>query len=278
MAEVRGDTRVRRFTHGLVDLLGHCVALQNGQKWRDIRSLFEPIISHAATTKLMPAFHDDIHDLLRSLQCSTSPESQSFGAEVSGYFPKLQLRFVARAFYGEILTEEALGQLIKLFQVRSMLGSKAFLSAHLVYRIYAYLPTATNKQLNEYIREFEEFNLRAVELAKAKNLHCPLVPVFDAVKNDNKVTLQECLQTIDEILFENIDVGASGLSFLLLNMASSREAQHDLRSEAMATSNANGPVVLGTDASAYVAKGNTFLDLCCRESRRLCPALRKCLF
>jgi hypothetical protein len=88
----------------------------------------------------------------------------------------------------------------------------------------------------------------------------------------------KCLQTIDEILFENIDVGASGLSFLLLNMASSREAQHDLRSEAMATSNANGPVVLGTDASAYVAKGNTFLDLCCRESRRLCPALRKCLF
>lgn len=122
------------------------------------------------------------------------------------------------------------------------------------------------------------------------------MPIFDAIHNDEKVTLQEvneinpnrpwvpdcsqvskCLQTIDEILFENIDVGAAALSSLLLNMASNREAQEQLRSEAKIMSHADELASYGSDAFSYVTKTNTFLDICCRESRRLWPALRRYL-
>jgi hypothetical protein len=67
------------------------------------------------------------------------------------------------------------------------------LSAHLVYRIYAYLPTATNKQLNEYIREFEEFNLRAVELAKAVRVSSENLYIRLSYETDIKATEEPSL-------------------------------------------------------------------------------------
>ena len=78
------------------------------------------------------------------------------------------------------------------------------------------------------------------------------------------------MQTIDEILFENIDVAASMLSYLLINVGGDVAIQEELRREARQyTENSKSD----SDFEAYLARSNTFLDFCCTESRRLCSLL-----
>lgn len=74
----------------------------------------------------------------------------------------------------------------------------------------------------------------------------------------------QLLHTVDEILFENLDVASSALSCLLLNMAGDAAVQEELRTE------------IGRftpSLEAYLARSDTFLEHCCAESRRLCPAI-----
>jgi hypothetical protein len=59
-----------------------------------------------------------------------------------------------------------------------MLGSKAFLSTRLVYKVFAYLPTATNKLLDKYSRDFEEFNLQTVKLSREVSLAAKCTSFF----------------------------------------------------------------------------------------------------
>jgi cytochrome P450 monooxygenase len=81
----------------------------------------------------------------------------------------------------------------------------------------------------------------------------------------------EFLQTVDEILFANLDVTSSILAFLLINLASNHTAQEELRGEILSY------LPHGLDDSpekfeAYVQKTDTLLEYTCMESIRLCPA------
>jgi cytochrome P450 len=74
------------------------------------------------------------------------------------------------------------------------------------------------------------------------------------------------LQTIDEILFTNVDVTSAVLAFLLINLAATENTQANLREEIRQYSDgANG-------LDDYIAKAGTLLEHTCMESIRLCPA------
>ena len=91
----------------------------------------------------------------------------------------------------------------------------------------------------------------------------------------------QVLHTIDKILFENLDVASSALSYLLLNVAGAPTVQEDLRREGKEAISSSARLVDGKGeqgwgpkgVDAYLGRSDTYLEQCCIESRRLCPAI-----
>ena len=98
----------------------------------------------------------------------------------------------------------------------------------------------------------------------------PAKELYPSVLNGT-ITEREFLQTVDEILFANLDVTSSILAFLLINLAAQEEAQEDLRQEIMSQIQIADEVG-GEPLSTYTQKNTTMLEYTCMESIRLCPA------
>ncbi|KAH8697071.1 cytochrome P450 CYP5293A2 [Talaromyces proteolyticus] len=326
MKQVRGDTRVRRFSHGrelsdegyalgqgdpyiirnggrkevvlckpqhlreffTVDgkdhwkapdgnmgyffhrLLGECVGANSRHEWRKIRSLFDPIYSSNAMSKLTHIFRGEVQDWLVCLSSHSSTQTQRrafFTVDMSEQCARLPLKLVASTLYGDALSDESFADLMELARIREELGSNAFLGLHMISKIYALLPTRANRQLDRYTTGFRELNLQMVATAEQRNLECPLMHILREIHATGCVSMKQFLHTIDEILFENLDVASSALSYLLLNVASDATAQDDLRREMQHVREHD------TAEDAYLARSDTFLEHCCAESRRLCPPI-----
>jgi cytochrome P450 monooxygenase len=89
------------------------------------------------------------------------------------------------------------------------------------------------------------------------------------------ITEANWLQTIDEILFTNLDVTSAILAFLLINLSINQPVQTELREE-ITKSLAIPMSATGIDSSPieeYIRKTDTLLEYTCIESGRLCPAV-----
>lgn len=80
----------------------------------------------------------------------------------------------------------------------------------------------------------------------------------------------QVLQTLDEILFANIDVSAAVLNTILTNLASHQSFQSRLRNE-FAVRTAEGAV----DIEKFLSKQDTLLNFTVMESMRLSPPFCK---
>ncbi len=78
------------------------------------------------------------------------------------------------------------------------------------------------------------------------------------------------LQTIDEILFTNIDVTSAVLAFVLINLATTRSFQDKLRAEITRETRTEGG-----NLGEYLAKSDTLLNYASMESVRMSPAACK---
>ena len=79
------------------------------------------------------------------------------------------------------------------------------------------------------------------------------------------------MQTLDEILFTNVDVSANVISTFLKNLAAAPQVQARLRSECSAWKTQPN-----SDIAKLVAKPETLLNCVVMESMRLSPAFCKC--
>jgi cytochrome P450 monooxygenase len=84
------------------------------------------------------------------------------------------------------------------------------------------------------------------------------------------MTEEEFLQTMDEILFTNVDVSAGVLATLFTNLASHRSVQDNLRREVAARRSEPG-----FDLAKYLAKADSLLNQTIMESMRHSPAFCK---
>ncbi|KAK4154823.1 cytochrome P450 [Chaetomidium leptoderma] len=132
-------------------------------------------------------------------------------------------------------------------------------------RLYNLIPwTSSRKDVDTFNSAWKQFNFAVMREAEAKQLPCPIREVYQEVLAGN-ITEIMWLQTIDEILFTNLDVTSGVLSFLLINLAINQPAQAELRAEIQQ---------VGTEPTAmedYIRKTNTLLEYTGLESGRLCP-------
>ncbi|KAL6713046.1 hypothetical protein ACLMJK_009442 [Lecanora helva] len=105
------------------------------------------------------------------------------------------------------------------------------MSKHIDSKIWNLLPTPSSRRLQEYVTGWRIFNLDVVSAAR------------------------EFMQTLDEILFTNVDVSANVISTILKNLAAAPHVQDGLRSELSAWK-----TQLNSDTAKLVAKPETLLN------------------
>ena len=82
--------------------------------------------------------------------------------------------------------------------------------------------------------------------------------------------VRQFLQTLDEILFTNIDITGSVLAFIFINTARNAPFQEALQAEIKARKSQ-----VSYDVAHYIADQNSLLHCVTLESLRISPALRK---
>lgn len=106
-----------------------------------------------------------------------------------------------------------------------------------------------------------------------RDLHCPAAEIYQAVLAGT-ITEAAWLQSLDEILFTNLDVTSAILAFLLINLSINQAVQSELRAEILQNSRGfNEPGTESSPVENYIRRTDTLLEYTCLESGRLCPAV-----
>lgn len=85
--------------------LGVCVGVQNGQKWKDLRKVFDPHFSHKSAMGFMKTFAAEILRWRQEIAASGG-EMGDFVVDATSCCRILPFKLIALACYGSVMTDE----------------------------------------------------------------------------------------------------------------------------------------------------------------------------
>lgn len=155
-------------------------------------------------------------------------------------------------------------------------------------KVQHFSPTVSAKGQSRYLclanREKKQVKLTTSQ----QDIQCPAEHIFRGVEKGAMTQTEvrgaaylvpgppanfevwQFLQTLDEILFTNIDITGSVLAFIFINLASNMPFQEALRAEVRARKSQ-----ASYTATEYIAQQNSLLHCVTLESPRISPALGK---
>ncbi|OCL06608.1 cytochrome P450 monooxygenase [Glonium stellatum] len=209
------------------ELLGKCLGLLSGVEWQKVRDVTITPFTHKNVATYITRATEISREHFRDLQVSK-------GLGKNAINPVDDLRFLpfwvlADIIYGELTSELKL-VLKDLIPLRESLFKRMIEGGVTRFSYSQYLPTGTNKDLRKFKKKWTEFNDAACfgcRLAKEDTL---IVLMYEAVKR-GRVTPEQLHQTLDEMLFANLDVTIGGISWNLLFLADNQDVQAQLREE-----------------------------------------------
>ncbi|KAF1949857.1 cytochrome p450 monooxygenase GliC [Byssothecium circinans] len=251
-------------------LLGSCLGLINGTPWENVKKAVElPFLHRSATV-----YVSEIQDFTKAYMCQLRSQSiQDQGT----LHPVRQLKllpflFVARVVYGE-LSESAQKELLDLVPHRENLFKTVISGGITRFEFTQYLPLPAVRALRKFKARWAEWNDhvhgQAVQsqIAGEASSATPIIAMYESVAR-GAITREQLLQTLDEMLFANLDVTMGGLSWPLVFLATHPAIQKKLRSEmgAHADPDSRKKYLLSSMKSTP-----TLLGACILESSRLRP-------
>lgn len=261
-------------------ILGQCVGLVSGNQWRNIRSVTEKAFTRTASTGYVTLIERRIKSYFEELQSSkTLSEGLLDPAEDLKLLPFL---VVAEVIYGK-LSPELESKLREIAPRREALFKHVIGGGLARFAFSKYLPTKANRALAEFRAEWHALNRMAYDLAVAADSGAPIISMY-AAADTGEITHEQMYQTLDEMLYANLDVTLGGISWNVVFLAANREAQASLLAEATAKrqSDLSETTEEGQDVeksprappkkfNAYLLSSSTFLAACILESARLRP-------
>lgn len=250
-------------------LLGSCLGLISGQTWSTVKSSVELPFLHRS----MGAYIADVQDFTRVYLRSLSKEDDKFG-HCAQLHPVRDLKllpflYVARVIYGP-LPEALERELIDLMHPREDLFKNVMNGGITRFAFSRFVPLPAIQALHDFKHRFARWSDGAHDhaLRSAEVAITPIVAMYRAVE-EGKITREQLLQTLDEMLFANTDVTMGGLSWTLVFLAAHPDVKKALRYEVLqqSTSAAARNAYL---LSSWTAMPN-LLGACILESARLRP-------
>lgn len=134
------------------------------------------------------------------------------------------------------------------------------------YSLSQYLPTEANRILKEYRSRWVAFNEAAYR--RSKELTATETPIYQLLTavDGGLITADNAYQTLDEMLFANLDVTLGALSWNAVFLAAHQDVQDELYASIRAAQEAEGPAM-----PKYLQSSSTYLAACILESSRLKP-------
>ena len=170
----------------------------------------------------------------------------------------------AEVFYGKMSPEQIL-QLRELAAMREDLFKIVIHGGLARFKFSRYIPTQANKKLTRFQTSWRNFNDQAYYRAISNDLAPPIVQMYQLCENET-ITQNQLLHTIDESLFANLDVTTGGFSWVLVFLAANKYYQTRLLSELDTYRKEHQG-----DRKPYVLANGTLLASCIAESCRLRP-------
>lgn len=248
------------------ELLGQCVGLLSQKDWQTLQAVVgKPFVRNSAICYIAH-IEKRTQEHFENLGVY-SQLSQGLIDPVND-LKLLPFRIVADIIYGELppglqtILEALIPTRESLFKIIIRGGLSRF-------RISRILPTKTNKELSIFKQAWASFNERAYKQAVESGSGAPIVHMYEEITKGN-ITREQLYQTLDEMLFANLDVTIGGLSWNLLFLGKYQEHQHDLRSEIaiQRTATTQGS---GDTWRNYLSSQSTLLAAAVLESARLKP-------
>ena len=259
-------------------ILGQCVGLLSGNAWRNLRSVNEKAFSRSASTGYVSLIDDRVKSYFKELQSSKTLSQGLLD-------PALDLKLlpffvVAEVIYGK-LSPELESKLCSIAPRRETLFKHVISGGLARFPVSKYLPTKANRALAEFRTEWHALNKMAYELAVSSGSNAPIISLY-AAADKGDITHEQMYQTLDEMLYANLDVTLGGISWNVVFLATNQDAQSRLRAEVAAmreeaanSSNENSgdtsPSTAHKKFNAYLLSSSTFLAACVSESARLRP-------
>ncbi|EEP81630.1 predicted protein [Uncinocarpus reesii 1704] len=226
-------------------VLGQCVGALSGEPWRAVRRYFDPAYTHNAGLGLIPSFQAEVVKWLTALK---NDSLRSGVGRMVVHAPTscklLPLRVIPLSFYGEAFDDEAYSHLLRISKLQGQALKYAVTGRWQKYRWYNLLPTSSSQVLEQYHRDWRKFNMGILETAR------------------------NYLQTIDEMIFTNIDITGNVIAFMFTQLAKHPEFQQKLYEEIIAQKCESE-----LDLKQYITQQSTLLHYLCLESVRLHPAI-----
>lgn len=253
-------------------LLGASLGEVNGPRRAALLAHLTPAFTFRKCRDYIGPVTRDVSAVLEATAAVTSPQ---LGAK--SLVPPRDLKMVALAAIAGVLFGQELGEqkrqcLAALIPVRERLLMKAFTGAGLTrYAWSATLPTQTNRELAWFHREWEAYVYALTELeigdsgsgSTRGSQPSPARALIEAVGR-GEVDKTSALQTLDEMLFANLDVTLGAISWVLVLLASHITVQDTLRAEIKAARD-------GGSWENYLSDGSTLLAAVILESARVRP-------
>lgn len=246
-------------------VLGQCVGLISGDRWRSVRAVAEKPFSRSASTGYVALVEQRTQRWFNELWTHNRlAQGLIDPAEDLKLLPFL---VVAEIIYGE-LSPEMEGLLRELAPVREGLFKYVIRGGLTRFWWSKYLPTEANRALDDFRSRWIAFNQMARQRAVSLGISAPIVRMFEAAEN-GIVSHEQMYQTLDEMLYANLDVTLGGISWNLVFLAAHKEEQARLRGEVEEQKNAAN--MQNCTLEPYLLSSSSFLAACISESARLRP-------
>lgn len=245
------------------ELLGQCVGLVSHWKWENLRSTLE-----------IPFLHGKMGGYTENMKDTTSKHFEVLrtkGKLKQGILNPVEdlkllpFRIVAEILYGS-LPPDIYQKLECLIPLRESLFRRVIGGGFTRFWFSKFLPLTAVKDLAKFKAGWSEFNDLAHNFATRSGSQPPITHFYRAVMNGS-IEREELLQTLDEILFANLDVTMGGISWALMFLAADRTFQAELRQEVLNNTSETGD---GTERD-YFLRDSTLLASSILEASRLKP-------
>ncbi|TVY93797.1 Cytochrome P450 monooxygenase, partial [Lachnellula willkommii] len=246
------------------ELLGKCVGLVSHSEWKSLRSITE--------TPFLP---NNMGSYIELIERKTKRHfddlfaNGSLGQGILNPVEDLKLLpfwIVAEILYGE-LSVEMQQTLENLIPLRESLFRRIIGGGLTRFWWSRYLPISAIADLAKFKMEWSNFNDLAYQNAERQSSRLPISYFYQEIESGS-MTRQGMLQTLDEILFANLDVTMGGISWIFMFLGAYPELQTELRQEVIShTSSESGKE---SEERYYLSK-STLLAASILESSRLKP-------
>lgn len=252
------------------ELLGSCLGLTSGAQWRQVRAATGEAFTYhgaaASISRITAITREYLKDLSRHDRLAKGKLDPVKDLRMLSFW------IVADDLYGD-LTPDLRSQLQSLIPLREGLFDRVIRGGVTRFSWSRLLPTSTNRDLDQFQERWRRFNDTVYAKCQQTKDQTTMVSLYKAW-HAGSITKEQALQTLDEMLFANLDVTIGGLSWNFLFLAANRDVQSQLRGEITQARTRLQVAEENLSQSRwekYVLRSDTLLAASILESARLKP-------